>query len=147
MVPTTIEKEILIEAPVEVVWRVITEPKQIREWFTDQAEVDLRVGGKGVLTPRQGEPFLLQVEALEPPRRFAFRWVRRPDTVVRSDNSFLVEFILQAENGHTRLRVVESGFETIDWSDDDKASYADDHAQGWPAILVRLRDYVASIRA
>lgn len=146
MVPAAIEKEILIEAPVEVVWRFVTEPDQIRRWFADEIEIDLRVGGHGTLAFRGHDAYELQVEAIDPPRRFAFRWVRRPATLVRSGSALLVEFLLQAENGNTRLRVVESGFETIDWSDEEKARYAGDHSNGWERIIGRLRDQAASNR-
>jgi uncharacterized protein YndB with AHSA1/START domain len=140
MSPSAIEKEILIEAPVEVVWHLITEPDQIRQWFADQAEIDLRVGGMGALTFKGNDSYQLQVEAVEPPRRFAFRWVRRPGLILRNDNSLLVEFILEPENGSTRLRVVESGFDAIDWSDEERAKYAEDHANGWQRCLGLLRD-------
>jgi uncharacterized protein YndB with AHSA1/START domain len=144
MVPSAVEKEILIEAPVDVVWRMVTEPEHIRQWFADQAEIDLRVGGAGHLAFKGSDAYQLQVEALDPPRRFAFRWVRRPGSVVRRDNSLLVEFTLFPENGRTRLRVVESGFDEVDWSDEAKAKYAEDHADGWHRILGRLREYAAN---
>jgi uncharacterized protein YndB with AHSA1/START domain len=140
MIPSAIEKEILIEAPVEVVWHLITEPDQIRRWFADKAEIELRVGGKGALAFKSQDSYQLQVEAVEPPRRFAFRWVRRPGLILLNDNSLLVEFILEPENGSTRLRVVESGFEAIDWSDEEKAKYAEDHTNGWQHRLGLLRD-------
>ena len=140
MIPARVEKEILIEAPIEVVWHLVTEPDQIRQWFADEAEIDLRVGGKGELGFKGTESYQLQVEAVEPPRRFAFRWVHRPGLIVRDDNSLLVEFILQPEHGSTRLRVVESGFDAIDWSDEEKARYAEDHADGWQRCLGLLRD-------
>ena len=140
MIPSAIEKEILIEAPVEVVWHLITEPDQIRQWFADRAEIELRVGGTGALAFNGNDSYQLQVEAVEPPRRFAFRWVRRPGLVLRNDNSLLVEFILEPENGSTRLRVVESGFDAIDWSDEEMAKYLEDHADGWQQCLGRLRD-------
>jgi uncharacterized protein YndB with AHSA1/START domain len=141
----TIEREIHIDAPVEVVWHLVTEPDQIQHWFADEAEVELRVGSKGRLAFSGGDSYQLQVEAVEPPRRFAFRWVRRPGLVVRDDNSLLVEFTLEAENGGTRLKVVESGFDALDWSDKEKAEYVEGHSDGWPRILVRLRDHAASI--
>src|SRR6266576_1819982 len=84
VVPRAIEKEVVIEAPLEVVWRVVTDPEQIRQWFADEAEA-----------------------------------------------------------GGTRLRVVESGFDTIDWSDAEKAKYAEGHSRGWQVILGRLRDYAS----
>ena len=140
MIPSAVEKEILIEAPVEVVWYLLTEPDQIRQWFADEAEIELRVGGKGALTFKGHDSYQLQVEAMEPPRRFAFRWVSRPGLILRNDNSLLVEFILEPENGSTRLRVVESGFDAIDWSDEERAKYAEDHADGWQRCLGLLRD-------
>jgi uncharacterized protein YndB with AHSA1/START domain len=141
-----IEKEIHIDAPVEVVWHLVTEPEQIRQWFTDDAEIELRVGSKGRLAFKSGDSYQLQVEAVEPPRRFAFRWVRKPGLVVSRDNSLLVEFILQPDKGGTRLKVVESGFDAIDWPDEEKARYVEDHSNGWQRILDRLRDHAASIR-
>ena len=34
-----IAREDLIEAPVEVVWRTITEPDQVSQWFATRAEL------------------------------------------------------------------------------------------------------------
>ena len=144
MIPSTVEREILIEAPIEVVWQIVTEPDQIRHWFAERAEVDLRAGGAGELRFSSDNSYQLQVEAVEPPHRFAFRWVRRPATVLRADNSMLVEFTLQGEHGHTRLRVVESGFDQVDWSDDEMSAYAEDHRRGWEVALARLRDHAVS---
>ena len=49
MVPQRIEREIVIHAPVEVVWSVVTEPEHISAWFSDSADLDLRPGGRAVL--------------------------------------------------------------------------------------------------
>ncbi len=142
MIPNAIEREILIDAPVDVVWSVVSEPEQIRKWFADEAEIDLRVGGAGRLKFQpSGDSYELQVEAVEPPRRFAFRWVQPAGTVVGQANSMLVEFTLHPEQSGTRLRVVESGFDTVDWSDERKQKYADNHSRGWQSLLGRLRDY------
>jgi uncharacterized protein YndB with AHSA1/START domain len=145
VIPSAIEKEVVIEAPPDVVWRVVTDPEQIRQWFADEAEVELRVGGGGRLRFRSGDSYQLQVEALEPPRRFAFRWVQPEGSPARADNSMLVEFLLEPEGRGTRLRVVESGFDTIDWSDEKKAKYAENHSRGWTTLLGRLRDYAPRV--
>ena len=141
MIPAQIEKEVLIEAPIDVVWRVVTEPDQIKQWFCSGIELDPRAGGAGRMVFDEGESFYLQVEAFEPPHRFAYRWLHDEDTRPRPDNSMLVEFTLHPEAGSTRLRVVESGFDTIDWSDEAKAKYASDHSGGWHMYLERLRAY------
>ena len=138
MVPSLIEKEILIEAPIDDVWRVLTEPEHIKQWFAKDCELD---GKAGRLSFESGQTYYLDVEAFEPPHRFAYRWLSDKATRARPDNSMLVEFTLQAENGHTRLRVVESGFDQVDWSDEVKAKYADDHSHGWETFMGRMREY------
>jgi len=141
MIPSQIEKEILIEAPIDVVWRVVTEPGEITQWFAATAELEGRPGGEGRLAFEGGETYYMQVETFEPPHRFAYRWLHDSGPKPRPDNSMLVEFTLREEAGHTRVRVVESGFDQVDWSDEAKARYAEDHTTGWELIVGRLRDY------
>lgn len=141
-----VERDIFIEAPIEVVWRMVTEPEQMTRWFADEVDLDLTPGAGGELRFKSHRTFTLLVEAVEPMRRFAYRWTgvegeRRPDR-----NSLLVEFTLAEEAGGTRLRVVESGFENLDWSDAEIARYADDHNHGWVMYLGRLRDLAANPR-
>jgi uncharacterized protein YndB with AHSA1/START domain len=44
-----IEREVLIEAPVDVVWRTITEPGQISQWFADRVELVAEPGAHGYM--------------------------------------------------------------------------------------------------
>ena len=141
VIPNAIEREVVIDAPVDVVWRFVTEPDQITRWFSDEAEIELRVGGGGRLRFNQsGQSYQLQIEALEPPHRFVWRWVQPEGSIARTGNSLQVEFTLVAEGAGTRLRVVESGFDQLDWADPEKQRYADDHSRGWHTLLGRLRD-------
>src|SRR6202521_1806599 len=68
-----IEREVVIDAPVEVVWRTITEPEQIRQWFADRVELELEPGGRGLMG-FEDRAIPVVVEAVEPPTRFSFRW-------------------------------------------------------------------------
>ncbi len=45
-----IEQEILIDAPIDVVWRTVTEPEQISKWFSDGADLAAKPGYEGTLT-------------------------------------------------------------------------------------------------
>jgi uncharacterized protein YndB with AHSA1/START domain len=148
MVSNRIEREILIEAPVEVVWGVVTEPNQICGWFSDAAEIDLRPGGEGTLSwdqkaTNERATVRIHVESVEPPHTFSFRWVHPAGTQARPGNSLLVEFTLIAEGENTRLRLVERGLLEMDWSEEAKAKYADEHGKGWDVHLASLRDYVS----
>jgi uncharacterized protein YndB with AHSA1/START domain len=150
MVPG-IEREVVIEAPVEVVWRTVTEPDQIVQWFSDTAEIDVRPGGEGTLTfvdraTHEPTTTRLTVERVDPHRTFAFRWSYPEGTRPGVGNSVLVEFTLTAEGVHTRLRVVERGLAELDWPAERKASYAEGHNKGWVTHLDRLREYVVGER-
>lgn len=133
----TIERDIEIDAPVEVVWRTITEPDQIRAWFSDAADLEARPGTVGSLTFGADEtdgPHIVDVTvvAAERPHRFSFRWVYPPGEKATADNSMLVTFTLVADGvERTRLRVVETGLNQLDWPDDDKHTYLEQHRHGW----------------
>jgi uncharacterized protein YndB with AHSA1/START domain len=147
MIPGRIERDILIEAPVEVVWRAVTEPDQISSWFTDTAVIDVREGGEGTLTWNEGaatKPTTarISVVTVAPPQTFSFRWAHPEGVEARQDNSVLVEFTLLPEGDHTRLRVVETGLLELAWPDADKATYADEHNKGWARHLESLREYM-----
>jgi uncharacterized protein YndB with AHSA1/START domain len=148
MVTDRIEREILIEAPVDVVWEVVTQPEHISRWWSDEAEIEVRPGGAGVLTwnlraTNQRATVPITVEALERPHRFAFRWLHPAGVAARAGNSVLVEFLLSPEGTGTRLRVAESGLVAMEWPEETLASYADEHGKGWDIHLPRLRDYAA----
>jgi uncharacterized protein YndB with AHSA1/START domain len=112
-----IQRDVVIAAPPEVVWEVITEPEHVTQWFAD-AEFEPKPGANGRIAAYE-----IRIEDVDRPRRFSFTW----------DSSLLVEFTLAEEEGGTRLRVEESGFENR-----DKRT---DHEGGWAKFLGRLREY------
>jgi uncharacterized protein YndB with AHSA1/START domain len=148
-----VEREILIEASPEVVWRVITEPEQISRWFSDDADVEARAGADGTLTwkpgGRGGDKELdtivpIRVVDAEPFRRFSFRWNHPREAVPDDSNSALIEFSLSEEAGGTRLRVLESGIGAVTSDEHSRARYLEEHERGWGKHLGELLDYVVS---
>jgi uncharacterized protein YndB with AHSA1/START domain len=139
----TIEREILIEAPAEVVWHTITEPAQLTQWFADRVDLVIEPGARGYLEfGDQGGPVV--VETVDPPVRFSFRWNHPHGEEPAAGNSMLVEFTLTPEGAErTRLRVVESGHESLGWPDAEKQRYADEHQGGWGEFLDRLTTLLA----
>src|SRR5580704_14008669 len=138
-----IEREVVVEAPAEIVWRTITEPDQMTQWFADRVELVIEPGAHGYMGfgDQGGE---VVVETVDPPNRFSFRWNHPPGEVPVAGNSMLVEFTLTPEGDErTRLRVVESGHELRDWPAGEKQRYADEHRGGWVEYLERLASVVA----
>ena len=142
--PDTIERAIVIDAPQSVVWSIVTEAHHLAGWFSDEAEIDLRSGGRLLLTWHAHGAYEGRVETVDPPRLFAFRWQTREGEFSET-NSTLVTMTLDAEEAGTRLRVVESGFAALPWPDDARDRYADANGKGWLTELDELRDYVTQV--
>lgn len=142
MAELTIEREIVIEAPAEVVWRTITEPDQMSLWFADRVDLVVAPGEHGYMQfGDQGGPVV--VETVDPPTRFTFRWNHPRDEEPTTGNSMLVEFTLTPlGDALTRLQVTESGHELRDWPEAEKQRYADEHRGGWGHFLERLANVV-----
>jgi uncharacterized protein YndB with AHSA1/START domain len=146
MVPEQIEREVMVAAPIERVWDVITQPEHVGSWFGDAgAEIDLRSGGAMTITWARHGTVHARVERVEAPRVFAYRWARGAGTPVADDNSTLVEFTLSSEGGQTRLRVVESGFRALALSAEEQAKHAEGNTRGWRSELDELVAYAAGV--
>jgi uncharacterized protein YndB with AHSA1/START domain len=148
MVPEQIEREILIDAPLDVVWGVVTEPEHVAGWFSDSAGIDLRPGGEAVLTWEEHGTVPARIEKVEAPNFFSFRWMPaapgdRDASELREGNSTLVEFSLSDLGGSTLLRVVESGFRELGEPEEEKASFVEKNREGWEWELGELREYVS----
>jgi uncharacterized protein YndB with AHSA1/START domain len=77
--------------------------------------------------------------AVDPPTRFSFRWNDSGGGEPAAGGLMLVEFTLTPDGDErTRLRVVESGHESLAWPDAEKQRYADEHQGGWGEYLDRL---------
>jgi uncharacterized protein YndB with AHSA1/START domain len=148
VVSNSIEREILINAPVEVVWSIVTEPQHIGRWLSDSAEVELRPGGELLLKWEQLGTASGTVERVERPHLFSFRWVTPEpdrDASAREGCFTLVEFLLHAQGDGTLLRVVESGFASLAGSEEENAQLAARHVGGWGGFLDHLAEYAASV--
>ena len=146
IVPQRIEREILIHAPVDVVWAVVTEPEHISGWFSDSVDLDLRPGGRAVLHWNGHGTVHGRVERVEPPHFFSYRWALDHGAELTEDNATLVEFSLSAEGASTRLTVVESGFRDLAGPDDEKQRHFDSHRRGWEHELGELVEYLVLVR-
>ena len=146
----SIEREVVIRAPVERVWELVTEAEHLGRWFGDAgAEVDLRPGG--ALELRWTEARARgRIEAVEPPRLFVFRWAPFEDPgggQPTDDNSTRVEFTLSEDGDGTRLRVVESGFDELATSEERRRKNLEGNTEGWRQELGELQQYATKAAA
>ncbi|MGH3315751.1 MAG: SRPBCC family protein [Nocardioidaceae bacterium] len=130
-VPDRIEREILIDAPVERVWQLVSEPG----WWIGDGDPSRRTvehDGDVVIVdfPPYGR-FPVLLESSDAPRYIAYRSADDGTRVPAEDNSTLVEFFLSEQPGGTLLRVVESGFEVLYPSTERRATAVEGNVEGW----------------
>ncbi len=142
--PDHIEQEVVIAAPPERVWAVLTEGEHVGVWFGGgtPAEIDLRPGGVMHLDHGEHGTFPCTIEAVDPPRYFAYWWAHPfPGERAHPGNATLVEFTLTEEDGGTRLRVVESGFAHLPVSEEARRIARERNHAGWGGVITELRDH------
>lgn len=142
-----IEKYAVLRAPLDRVWRAVSDSAEFGAWFKARFHEPFAPGR--TLTAEFTEPgyvgrtFAVKVEAVEPPKRLAFRW--RPHEFDSAGDDFadstLVEFLLEAHPEGTELRIVESGFDALP-ADQREAQYRGND-EGWAEQLERITNYVS----
>ncbi|MCD2191817.1 SRPBCC domain-containing protein [Actinomycetospora endophytica] len=144
-----VEQEIWIDAPVDVVWRTVTEPELVTRWFAEQVDVAPTPGSDGTLTLGRTAPsrtVRVTVQSVDRQSSFSYRWLHPEGAPARTGNSVLVTFTLTAEHDGTRLRVVETELDAMGWSRDELDGYVNEHTAGWAAHLGRLRGQLVGQR-
>lgn len=137
-------EEIWIDAPRNQVFRALTDPTEIVEWWTVEgayrttdAEIELRPGGRYRFTGTSERTGTFEVKGeyreVDSPRRLAYTWNPAWDDGARGS---VVAITLQEEDGGTRLRVEHTGFAT--------EAARDDHVTGWPPVLEGLKSRAES---
>jgi uncharacterized protein YndB with AHSA1/START domain len=146
MVEDRIEREVVVAAPRERVWQIITQAEHIGKWFGDSAEVDLRPGGAIVLRWDKHGTAHGMIEKVDEPHYFSYRW--NPgimDEKPTNEASTLVEFTLTSQGEQTRVRVVETGFSRLPRNESERAEQFKDNSDGWAMQLRDLNEYVEQL--
>jgi uncharacterized protein YndB with AHSA1/START domain len=136
-----IERDVLIDASRERVWEVLTDARQVAHWFGASAEIDLRPGGHAQFGWQGQAIFQAVVERVERPSAFSYRWARDAGTEPGTGTGTLVEFTLTEVPVGTLLRVVETGFASLDLTQVEQGQAAEGNRRGWTEELAELKEY------
>ena len=142
-----IEKEIVINAPRSRVWKALTDHEQFGQWFGISLAGPFVAGQKvsGVLKIAEYANVSLSfhVDAVEPERRFAYRWhpyPMDPEADYSKEEPTLVEFLLEDVPGGTRLAVTESGFDKV--PAERRVMALQMNTRGWDIQLANIQRHV-----
>jgi uncharacterized protein YndB with AHSA1/START domain len=137
-----------LPAAPEDVWRALTSAEELVRWFPVDARVTPGPGGAMVWSWGEGWDWATRIEAWEPGRllRLVQEDARPYDAEGRAvpveqaaSARIAIEFTLETDRGHTRLRLVHSGFgHGAAWDDEVEGI-----TEGWQAELASLRHYLS----
>lgn len=117
--------------PPEVVWKAITEPDQLREWYLTTAVVEGRPGGKVDLVTGPSRVHATgRILTWDPPRVYEHEWnVVREGSPFRSGEQSVVRWELSPREGGTLLVLTHRGL---------TRATAEVFQHGLPGLLERL---------
>jgi uncharacterized protein YndB with AHSA1/START domain len=135
-----IERSILIHAALQRVWRAITDPAELAQWYAPGCPWEIPA-----LQP--GEPIkfhntdtdiqLATIEAVEPLREFTLRWQLDP---MHPGLTLTNTFLLDPEDDNTRVTISQAGYESLPEGMRQEQMSMDEGA--YTAIAESLKDYV-----
>ena len=142
-----IEKTIELKAPVEKVWRALTDHREFGEWFRvklDGPFVPGEVSTGHIAYPGYEHlKWEARVKQMEAPRLFSFTWhpyAVDPAVDYSTETPTLVEFRLEPTPAGTRLILVESGFDALPGNRMPEAMRKNDG--GWTEQMKNIQAHV-----
>ncbi|MDX1624167.1 MAG: SRPBCC domain-containing protein [Gemmatimonadota bacterium] len=132
----SVEHEVEIDAPIERVWRALTEADELERWFPLEAEVEPGEGGSIRMSWRNEFEGTSEIVEWDPPRHLRTTWGPPPDD--EDAPAMFTDYTLEAKGGSTVLRVVTSGFPADESWDD----WVEGTRRGWRYELYSLKHYL-----
>ena len=123
--------EILIAAPVDVVYRLLTTVDGLMRWIAADAVVEPRSGGTLRWTHENGATMVGRFVELDPPHRLVFTYGWDGDLMGLPPEASTVEIHLEDRPGGTLLRLSHRGI---------PPDVVEEHRRGWIYFLDRLRE-------
>ncbi len=145
--PRGIETSIVIDAPIEQVWKAITDAEELTRWFPLEARVKPGKGGAIFTSWKNEYQFETPIAEWEPNKHLKLIYcepippgTKGPDGKEMFPVPFQVacDYYLEARGGKTVLRIVHSGFSSHPAWDNQ----FDGTVRGWESELRGLRLYL-----
>jgi uncharacterized protein YndB with AHSA1/START domain len=127
------------DAPVEKVWKAITDKNEMKKWYFDMADFKPELGAEFSFEGGKDDRVyvhLCQITELVPKKILSYSWRYRG-----YDGISFLHFELFPEGNSTRLKLTHEGLESFPANNPDFAS--DNFRAGWNEIVnVSLKKYL-----
>lgn len=135
------EKTFEVMAPVEAVWKAITESEELTRWFCKEATCEPGVGGQQQIDWGGGAKGTAVFTIWEPGTHLRTEPIR-PElgqpTLSDPAEPYAIDWYLEHEGGVTRVRMVASGFgEGPEWDHEYDGTY-----YGWDLFHKTMKHYL-----
>lgn len=131
-----VERSVWIAAPRERAWHAVTEVEHLDRWYATCCTWEipaLQVGAPVKFLNTPTDALEATIAVLDPPREFTLHW--QPDKIY-PQMSLITSFLLEEENGGTRVTIRESGYENI--PEAERQEWLDAAGMGYTGSLENL---------
>jgi uncharacterized protein YndB with AHSA1/START domain len=136
-----IKKNIVIDATPEAVFKAITDPNELIQWFPDQAILEPKIGGKMKFSFFKTDSEYRQMDyfpegtitEIIPNKKISYTW--QEPNIPGFPNTVVTWELEKMEDNKTRLKLFHTGFKP-----DETAKK---HNEGWSHFLSQLIKYCA----
>jgi len=133
-----IRKTVVVDASPEIVFRALTDEKELVQWMPREAKFDTKIGGEIEFKYRWAERELDtilhgKVLEFEPSRRLSYTWdAETPDHVRRISGAVVTWILEPMPDGKTQVTLIHRGV---------NKQFAKDAEMGWNYFLSKLTSY------
>jgi uncharacterized protein YndB with AHSA1/START domain len=132
--------EIAIDAPIEAVWKAISEGEELTRWFVDKATVTPGVGGTISIAWGDADMSSGTIEAWEPNKKLRKKLAPFDMGAAKHDPAvpMIDEYTIERRDGKTVLRLVCSGIpDAKEWD-----GFYNGTDSGWGSFFRTLKHYL-----
>ena len=132
--------EIVIDAPVEAVWKAISDGEELTRWFVEEASVEPGVGGTITISWDGEQKSTGTIEAWEPNRKLRKKLAPFDMGAAKHDPAvpMIDEYTIERRDGKTVLRLVSSGIpDAKEWD-----GFYNGTNSGWKSFFRTLQHYL-----
>jgi uncharacterized protein YndB with AHSA1/START domain len=126
-----VTSEIAVQAPIEKVYAMFTDPEQLVRWIGIRAMLEPRPGGQFRFELMPGEFCSGRYVQLDPPTKVVFTWGWESGALPVEPGSSTVTVRLEQQGDTTQVRLTHSGL---------SEAMRDHHAGGWANFLPKLKE-------
>lgn len=143
-----IERQVVLKATPERVWRALTDIQEFAQWFgvtirSGDFKPGARIECTSVHDDCAGELFFFDVVRMDAPHSLVWRWhpgLKDPALDYSQESMTEVAFRLEAAESGTRLTIVESGFEKIRL--ERRLKVLGENSHGWDEQIKSIQKHV-----